>query len=141
MQLAARLAYAFDQDAFDEGMDVFVGPRQEGGIGAAAFEDRGQATLNRLRLGGREHVGAGERLRPRHAASHVVFKEPLVEAEGRAPGEQRLVGLDIEAARPERLGRILGQGRCGCDQNGQDEKGGGNGAASVGGRHDVNYRS
>ena len=40
------------------------------------------------RLVGGEHAGLRERARPRHAAGHVVFEQPAIEAERRAPFER-----------------------------------------------------
>src|SRR4029078_10935093 len=85
-------------------------------IRPAALEDRLQRRVDGHRFLTRQHTGLLERSGPGDAASHVVFEEAPVEAEGRAPFEGGLIGGCVESAGPERrhecfaMGIITGAG-------------------------------
>ena len=66
------------------------------GIGLAARENLVERRPDRRAVGGREHAGALERLRPGQAAGHVVLEQPAIEPERGAEREQLGVGIARE---------------------------------------------
>ena len=95
MEAAAGVTNASDEFAFDERMDVFITVlvADEFRVAGALLENVLQSALDAFGIGRREHAGARQTCRPRAAAAHVVFKQPAIESERRAPREQFRVGV------------------------------------------------
>ena len=111
VQAAAGIADTGDELALDEAVDVFVDAVHPGRIRAALLEDGRQRLGNRLRVGGGEHAGVGQRLRPRQASGHVVFEQAAIKRKGDAKIKRRGIGSRVEAAGPKMLGHVLPVGR------------------------------
>ena len=101
VQALACVADAGDQLALDERVHVLVVAFDERGVRDRLVEQALQRAADDPRLFGPQHARVGEGLGPREAAHDIVFEQPPVEAERRAPGEDVGIGGSAEASRPQ----------------------------------------
>ena len=98
MKAFAEVPNPVNELALDEGVHVFVGAIDEGGLTAAALQDVIESGGNHFSLSIIEDSETSECFNPRDAAVDVVFEQPLVEPERRPELEGCWIGLAAETS-------------------------------------------